>query len=96
MFSPATQLACWRIASGVGEAAGESPGFAGGSVGAPPAVVAGALEVGDALAVAAALPVTAALVAGAAVPLGVGADGCADALDAGDVAGADGDDDGWE
>jgi hypothetical protein len=81
MFSPATQLACWRIASGVGEAAGESPWFAGGSVGAPPAVVAGALEVGAALAVAAPLPVGAALVVGAAVPLDVGADG---------------DDDGWE
>ena len=32
MSSPATQLACCRIASWVGEAAGESPGFAGGSV----------------------------------------------------------------
>jgi hypothetical protein len=87
--SPATQLACCRIASWVGEAAGESPGFAGGSVAVPPAVVAEALAVGVALAVTGALPVGAALAVGAA-PLD---DGAA-APDAADV--ADGDDDGCE
>jgi hypothetical protein len=81
MFSPATQLACCRIASWEGEAAGESPAFAGGSEGAPPA--AGALAVAEALAV------------GAAVPLDVGV-GAPDADDVAGADGEpDADGDGW-
>jgi hypothetical protein len=95
MSSPATQLACCRIASWVGEAAGESPGFAGGSVAVPPAVVAEALAVGVALAVTGTLPVGAAPPVGGALAVGAAPlDDGAVAPDAAEV--ADGDDDGCE
>ena len=81
MSSPATQLACCRIASWVAEAAAASPGLTGGAV--------VALPVAGALAVAEAVPLGVGVGVGVGVCVGVGVGVCVGAPDAVGVAGAD-------